>query len=81
VVLLRDMAKPYEFVGDRVVDVFMGIDIGSVSTNFVVIDRYVSVNQQQLRGALTRLFTEHNLAAGDGTVISGEYLDVRAALA
>lgn len=37
--------------------------------------------RQQLRGALTRLFAEHNLAADDGTVISGEYLDVRAALA
>ena len=39
VVLLRDMAKPYEFDGDgSVVDAYMGIDIGSVSTNLVVID-------------------------------------------
>jgi predicted CoA-substrate-specific enzyme activase len=38
VVLLRDMATPYEFVDDRVVDVFMGIDIGSVSTNLVLVD-------------------------------------------
>ena len=39
VVLLRDMAKPYEWPanGGRV-DAYMGIDIGSVSTNFVVID-------------------------------------------
>ena len=38
VVLLRDMAKPYEFVDDGVVDAYMGIDIGSVSTNVVVTD-------------------------------------------
>ena len=39
VVLLRDMAKPYVFDGDdQVVDAYMGIDIGSVSTNLVVID-------------------------------------------
>jgi predicted CoA-substrate-specific enzyme activase len=39
VVLLRDMAKPYAWPpnGDRI-DVYMGIDIGSVSTNLVVID-------------------------------------------
>ena len=39
VVLLRDMAKPYVFVDDAMVDAFMGVDIGSVSTNVVVIDR------------------------------------------
>ena len=39
VLLLRDMAQGYEWPEDgRLVDVFMGIDIGSVSTNFVVID-------------------------------------------
>jgi predicted CoA-substrate-specific enzyme activase len=39
VVLLRDMARPFEFDGDeRVIDAYMGIDIGSVSTNLVVID-------------------------------------------
>ena len=39
VVLLRDMAKPYVFSDAReVVDAYMGIDIGSVSTNLVVID-------------------------------------------
>jgi len=38
VVLLRDMAKPYEFSGDGLVDAYMGIDIGSVSTNVVVAD-------------------------------------------
>jgi predicted CoA-substrate-specific enzyme activase len=39
VVLLRDMAKPYVWPenGGRV-DAYMGIDVGSVSTNFVVID-------------------------------------------
>ncbi|MEZ5125579.1 MAG: acyl-CoA dehydratase activase [Thermoleophilia bacterium] len=38
VVLLRDMAKPYEFAPGVVVDAYMGVDIGSVSTNVVVID-------------------------------------------
>ncbi len=38
VVLLRDMARPFEFAGDEVIDVYMGIDIGSVSTNLVVIN-------------------------------------------
>jgi len=39
VLLLRDMAQAYTWPSDgRKVDVFMGIDIGSVSTNFVVID-------------------------------------------
>ncbi len=39
VVLLRDMARPYEFDGNgSVVDAYMGIDIGSVSTNLVVIN-------------------------------------------
>lgn len=39
VVLLRDMARPYDFVNaPDVIDVYMGIDIGSVSTNLVVID-------------------------------------------
>jgi len=39
VVLLRDMATPYEFAGNgSVIDVYLGIDIGSVSTNLVVIN-------------------------------------------
>jgi predicted CoA-substrate-specific enzyme activase len=39
VVLLRDMAKSYRWpVNGGKVDAYMGIDIGSVSTNFVVID-------------------------------------------
>ena len=39
VVLLRDMARPYEWPDDGGrVDAYMGIDIGSVSTNFVVVD-------------------------------------------
>ena len=38
VVLLRDMARPYVFDDDAVLDVYMGIDIGSVSTNLVVIN-------------------------------------------
>jgi predicted CoA-substrate-specific enzyme activase len=38
VVLLRDMAVPYEFTQTDPVDAFMGIDIGSVSTNLVVVD-------------------------------------------
>ena len=39
VLLLRDMARPFDFGGNgAVVDAYMGIDIGSVSTNLVVID-------------------------------------------
>jgi predicted CoA-substrate-specific enzyme activase len=40
VLLLRDLARPYEFPGDgAVIDTFLGIDIGSVSTNLVVLDQ------------------------------------------
>ncbi len=39
VVLLRDRVKPYEFEYDRKpVDAYLGIDIGSVSTNLVLLD-------------------------------------------
>jgi len=39
VVLLRDMAQPFDFgANGGVVDAYMGIDIGSVSTNLVVVD-------------------------------------------
>jgi len=38
VLLLRDMARPFVFDGDDVIDAYMGIDIGSVSTNLVLID-------------------------------------------
>ncbi|OPZ45446.1 MAG: R-phenyllactate dehydratase activator [Actinobacteria bacterium ADurb.BinA094] len=39
VIQLSDMARPYEFADDdSVVDVYMGIDVGSVSTNLVVVD-------------------------------------------
>jgi predicted CoA-substrate-specific enzyme activase len=36
--LLRDMATPYEWPETLPVDVYMGIDVGSVSTNLVVAD-------------------------------------------
>jgi predicted CoA-substrate-specific enzyme activase len=40
VLLLRDLARPYEFpVDGAVVDTYLGIDIGSVSTNLVVLDQ------------------------------------------
>ena len=39
VILLRDRIKPYTFEGKELpIDVIMGIDIGSVSTNFAIID-------------------------------------------
>jgi len=39
VVLLRDQAEPYEPpYGDEKIDVYLGVDIGSVSTNVVAID-------------------------------------------
>ncbi|MBN1943988.1 MAG: hypothetical protein JW849_11905, partial [Phycisphaerae bacterium] len=38
VVLLRDRVRDYEISGEGRIDAYMGIDIGSVSTNVVVID-------------------------------------------
>jgi predicted CoA-substrate-specific enzyme activase len=38
VTLLRDRVKPYTFNGDDKITAYLGIDIGSVSTNLVVID-------------------------------------------
>ncbi|MBN1628875.1 MAG: hypothetical protein JW990_03855 [Thermoleophilia bacterium] len=39
VVLLRDRVKPYEFPpGDGKIGAYLGIDIGSVSTNLVILD-------------------------------------------
>ncbi len=39
VVLLRDMIKPYSFDNKpEIIDAYLGIDVGSVSTNLVVID-------------------------------------------
>ncbi len=38
VLLLRDMDRPYVFQSDDVIEAYLGIDIGSVSTNLVVID-------------------------------------------
>jgi predicted CoA-substrate-specific enzyme activase len=39
VILLRDRVKPYRFPpGDGKIDAYLGVDIGSVSTNLVVLD-------------------------------------------
>ncbi len=38
VILLRDRVKPYEFPGDGPIGAYLGVDIGSVSTNLVVLD-------------------------------------------
>ena len=38
VILLRDCVKPFEHDGQGRIDAYMGIDIGSVSTNVVVLD-------------------------------------------
>ena len=38
VILLRDRVKPYIFPDEDVIDAYLGVDIGSVSTNLVVID-------------------------------------------
>lgn len=37
--LLRDRVKPYQFPSDEIVNGFLGIDIGSVSTNLALIDK------------------------------------------
>ena len=38
VILLRDRVKPYVFPDEDVIDAYLGVDIGSVSTNLVVLD-------------------------------------------
>ena len=38
VILLRDRVKPYEFPSDGPIRAYLGIDIGSVSTNLVLLD-------------------------------------------
>ena len=38
VILLRDRVKPYDFPAEGNVGVYLGIDIGSVSTNLVLLD-------------------------------------------
>ena len=38
VILLRDRVKPYEFPPEGRVSVYLGVDIGSVSTNLVLLD-------------------------------------------
>jgi predicted CoA-substrate-specific enzyme activase len=38
VILLRDRVKPYEFPAQGKIGAYLGIDIGSVSTNLVVLD-------------------------------------------
>ncbi len=38
VILLRDRVKPYEFPAQGTIGAYLGIDIGSVSTNLVVLD-------------------------------------------
>ena len=38
VVLLRDRVKPYEFLAESRIGAYLGVDVGSVSTNLVVLD-------------------------------------------
>ncbi|MCL5736248.1 MAG: acyl-CoA dehydratase activase [Actinobacteria bacterium] len=38
VILLRDRVKPYEFAGQERIGAYLGVDVGSVSTNLVVLD-------------------------------------------
>ncbi len=38
VILLRDRVRPYDFPDEGVIDAYLGVDIGSVSTNLVVLD-------------------------------------------
>ncbi|HLA80749.1 MAG TPA: acyl-CoA dehydratase activase, partial [Thermoleophilia bacterium] len=40
VVLLRDRIKPYQFATEERIGAYLGVDIGSVSTNLVVLDEY-----------------------------------------
>ncbi len=38
VILLRDRVKPYRFPPEGQIDAYLGVDVGSVSTNLVVLD-------------------------------------------
>jgi predicted CoA-substrate-specific enzyme activase len=38
VILLRDRVKPYDFPGEGTIGAYLGVDVGSVSTNLVVLD-------------------------------------------
>ncbi len=38
VILLRDRVKPYQFPPDAQIGAYLGVDVGSVSTNLVVLD-------------------------------------------
>ncbi|MBC7293688.1 MAG: CoA activase, partial [Thermoleophilia bacterium] len=38
VILLRDRVKPYQFPPEGQIDAYLGVDVGSVSTNLVVLD-------------------------------------------
>jgi predicted CoA-substrate-specific enzyme activase len=38
VILLRDRVKPYEFPAEGKIGAYLGVDVGSVSTNLVVLD-------------------------------------------
>jgi len=39
VILLRDRVKPYEFPPEGTIGAYLGVDVGSVSTNLVVLDQ------------------------------------------
>ncbi len=39
VILLRDRVKPYEFPPEGRIGAYLGVDVGSVSTNLVVLDQ------------------------------------------
>jgi len=39
VILLRDRVKPYRFLDTGKIEAYLGIDVGSVSTNLVVLDK------------------------------------------
>jgi hypothetical protein len=62
----------YPFPADAVVD-FFRTNYGPMSRAFASLD---TNGQEKLRSELVRLWSEHNLAAGDATRVDAEYLEV-----
>lgn len=62
----------YPFPPDAVVE-FFRVNYGPMAREFASLD---ANGQANMRSALVRLWSTHNRAAGDGTQVDAEYLEV-----
>jgi len=69
---LRDYHFDYPFPPDAVVEFFRA-NYGPMSRAFASLDEK---NQEELRSELVNLWSTHNKAGGDTTMVDGEYLEV-----